>query len=130
MPSRHHDRSGFGRKFCQTVYFIQCGNGGPIKIGKTDEPPMNRLLSFQIGNPYSLCLLGTMKCYSRNTESMLHERFAKSRIRGEWFEPTEDLLIFIALNVTPFDEENPNGDPINDRMIDIRDDIVPPLPLN
>jgi hypothetical protein len=31
------------------------------------------------------------------TEEWIHERFAKSHMRGEWFKPTEEVLAFVAM---------------------------------
>lgn len=80
------------------VYFIQCGDGGPVKIGKANDVE-KRLTLLQIGSPYSLTLLGIM-AGGRVDESELHRRFASSRMRGEWFAPTEELRAFIAAETT------------------------------
>lgn len=74
------------------IYFIQCGNSGPIKIGfTTDGGLRKRLRSLQIGNHELLRVLKTV-CGDHAEERALHSRFASSRIRGEWFHPTDELL--------------------------------------
>lgn len=75
------------------IYFIQAGDNGPIKIGRSDFAGA-RLETMQIGNHEELRLL----CCFRDThllETRLHRRFSATRIRGEWFKPTPDLLRLI-----------------------------------
>lgn len=76
------------------VYFIQCGDDGPIKIGKSRDPK-GRLAAMMPNNPFELRLLRTMKG-GHSLERLLHWRFAPIRLRGEWFAPTSELLHFIA----------------------------------
>lgn len=79
------------------VYFVQEGDGGPIKIGFTTGDPMSRLASFKTGNSNTLTLLVTVPGY-REEEAVLHRRFAALRVRpdGEWFRAKEPLLSYIA----------------------------------
>jgi hypothetical protein len=77
-----------------SVYFIQCGGPRrPIKIGMARDP-WARLATLQIANPYDLQLIATAVAPFL-AEELLHKRFAVSRIRGEWFEPSAALLQFI-----------------------------------
>jgi hypothetical protein len=76
------------------IYFIQMGEGGPIKIGKADDP-WRRLSGLQIGCPTSLKLLGTVDG-DRRREAGLHQDFDDARIRGEWFFPVPDLMKLIS----------------------------------
>lgn len=67
------------------IYFIQSGDDGPIKIGRCKSGlAEKRLADLQIGNPVELSLLGTI-IGDRTTEMSLHGRFARLRVRGEWF---------------------------------------------
>lgn len=66
------------------VYFVQAGEGGPIKIGIGADPD-ERLHAMQIGNHAELFLLAAIPGTAA-MERELHERFAAGRIRGEWFE--------------------------------------------
>lgn len=75
------------------VYFIQRGEGGPIKIGAASNPAA-RLSTLQTGSPEPLRLLAATPG-SLDDEAALHERFASARLSGEWFEPTADLIALI-----------------------------------
>lgn len=63
------------------VYFVQAGDGGPIKIGMTHEP-VKRLASLQTSNHEELRILRVCPC-DHSAEAALHARFAEDRIRGE-----------------------------------------------
>ncbi|TRD03818.1 GIY-YIG nuclease family protein [Mesorhizobium sp. WSM4303] len=73
------------------IYFIQCGEDGPIKIGVTDSAPHARMAHFQLGCPYDLILLGATDGDGR-VERQLHQRHIQDHIRGEWFKPSEAVL--------------------------------------
>lgn len=77
------------------VYFIQ-SESGHIKIGFSTHPEL-RLAEFQIGCPYRLRLLFAVPMHraGRASEAGLHARFEASRFRGEWFNPTPDVLAFV-----------------------------------
>jgi len=76
------------------VYFIRCGDSGPIKIGYTAKPINGRLNGMQCGNPEPLHLLATMPG-DRGLEQSLHELFAVHRQAREWFRATPELLWLI-----------------------------------
>lgn len=80
------------------VYFVQGIDGGPIKIGRADEPAL-RLRELQLGSPVLLQLLAVVKG-GRYREACLHEQFAILRMHGEWFSPGVDLLQWIASHAT------------------------------
>lgn len=75
------------------VYFIQCGDNGPIKIGHTKDID-RRLSILQGANPQRLNLLG---CFLGDSiqESELHKQFKGDRISGEWFNSSNELLNII-----------------------------------
>lgn len=73
------------------TYFVQATDGGPIKIGRTNDVE-KRLRSLQANCPAKLRWLGWM---SGSMERHLHERFAAHRLHGEWFAPAEGLIEFI-----------------------------------
>ena len=75
------------------VYFVQCGDDGPIKIGKSSGDMKRRLGELQVGNPVELRLLVSIP---GDVEQAMHMRFARQRIRGEWFRPDPVLLAFVA----------------------------------
>ena len=76
-----------------SVYFIQAGPKGPIKIG-TALRPMDRLRELQVGNPFKLVLLAVIEGHAV-VERELHAQFAVHRLRGEWFAPVPELIKLI-----------------------------------
>lgn len=95
------------------IYFLQEGSAGPIKIGYAWRV-LDRLRSAQTGNPRELRLIGVifvlelghissslLPTNARRVERELHLLFAPSRIRGEWFSPSEDLVRYVANLRTP-----------------------------
>lgn len=79
------------------VYFIQEGDSGPIKIGFTAGRVGSRLSALQSAHSRPLRIIGTIPgdC---GTEIDLHFRFSGHHIRGEWFQPSDELLVFIKAN--------------------------------
>lgn len=76
-----------------SVYFIQAGKDGPIKIG-TANGVRRRMANLQSAHYEILELLGIV-IGDRDVEREFHERLADSRLRGEWFRPTATVLAFI-----------------------------------
>lgn len=72
------------------VYFVG-GETGPIKIGFTQQPMKERLKCIQNGSPIKLHVLATLNA-TRINEKFYHRRFAQSRLHGEWFERTPEIL--------------------------------------
>jgi hypothetical protein len=73
------------------TYFVQGVDGGPIKIGTSDEPA-ERLKQLQAASPVRLVILGVSV---RVSEREAHSRFNKHRIkRTEWFHPAPELVMF------------------------------------
>jgi hypothetical protein len=66
------------------VYFIQCGAGGPVKIGMSSDTA-SRLSQLQVANPVELHLLADFHGWALE-ERALHQLFAGKRVRGEWFD--------------------------------------------
>ena len=72
------------------VYFIKerLGIHAPVKIGVAKNPE-GRMAELQIGNSRRLEIvarLGPMSAkHAYGTETRLHSKFKKYRIRGEWF---------------------------------------------
>jgi len=75
------------------IYFIQQGIAGPIKIGKTEFVP-TRMNDLQCANPETLRLVG-LQDSDDYIERMLHDKFSKDRIRGEWFNPSPVIVNYI-----------------------------------
>lgn len=77
------------------VYFIVCAETRYCKIGFTAKDPQKRLKSLQTGSPGELALI-LMQPGTHETERALHERFASSNVRGEWFEVTDELRAYMV----------------------------------
>lgn len=77
-----------------TIYFIQAGDAGPIKIGFTSGCPLDRMANLQTGSPDELRLVAHARG-TQEDERELHKRFAHLRMRGEWFQPKSELVEFI-----------------------------------
>ena len=75
------------------VYFIQAGEGGPVKIGWSSNIKV-RMESAQVDNPEPLALLAYVPG-GPEIEARLHHRFREAHLRGEWFRPVRDLLDLI-----------------------------------
>ena len=89
-----------------TIYFIEAGTNGPIKIGYTVHGKLNsRIKSLQCGNHEKLRVLGVMRGKTQADEHDLHDQFGHCHRHLEWFNPSDDLLLFIAENV--IDDGNP-----------------------
>lgn len=78
-----------------SIYFIQIGLSGPIKIGYTAGSVDKRLASLQTSHPEPLRVLASIEG-NRDVETDLHARFARYRKKGEWFEPHPDIIQFFS----------------------------------
>jgi hypothetical protein len=74
------------------VYFIQDPQSKHVKIGKARNV-RKRLEALKCAHSSTLVLLGATADY---TEQLLHQRFASCRIRGEWFNLSPELKVFIS----------------------------------
>ncbi len=91
LPRAYHNRND---EPCDThVYFIQGENTGLIKIGKADDI-LNRMAGHQLGSPDVLLLRWFYRAPASH-ERWLHRFFHASRVHGEWFRPTPDLVEYI-----------------------------------
>lgn len=79
------------------TYFIRCPATDLIKIGYTDGVPRGRLGVLQTGSASRLTLIGTTWA-EKGHETQLHYEFSKSRVRGEWFRATPELVRHICCN--------------------------------
>lgn len=82
-----------------SIYFIQSGLDGPIKIGISSDPVF-RMTQMQTGMPHTLRLLAFYPG-TRVDEQKLHKQLAKFRIRGEWFQPCEEVFAAIRSRNAP-----------------------------
>lgn len=72
------------------VYFIQGGEGSPIKIGYASDCYL-RLNNLQSATPVTLRIL-TSAPGTKEAERALHAKFAKQALGREWFTPTPDIF--------------------------------------
>lgn len=81
------------------VYFVRNGNDGAVKIGTTAD--INGRLS-ALAHPLmkTLTLIGTLDG-GYGLEKELHRRFAKYRIKGEWFKVEGALERFMETEFQP-----------------------------
>ncbi len=82
-------------KQCGYIYFLLAESVSAIKIGFTREGRLEgRMADYRVHSPYEYDLLklipGTMV-----EERMIHRRFVKLKIHGEWFAYTDELKKFI-----------------------------------
>jgi len=68
---------------------------GPIKIGKADDV-LFRARGIQTATPEKISILAVLSNSSHEIERQIHRRFYEFRIRGEWFEPADELLEFVG----------------------------------
>jgi hypothetical protein len=78
----------------KSLYFIQAGDNGPIKIGVARNFE-KRLASMQSSCPELLIVLKVIPSAGHSMEKHLHRYFAAHRLRGEWFSPHPDVLDFV-----------------------------------
>lgn len=75
------------------TYFIQMGEGGPIKIGQSRDVA-SRLHQLDTYAPYPLKVLATSP--EPGAERICHSTFNHLKTKGEWFEPNQELLDYIS----------------------------------
>jgi hypothetical protein len=94
-PTLMDDGDLAGAGVVRGVYFIQAGEGGPVKIGWSDDVG-KRLRDLQ-GAHYEelrlLCVYGGLGRQGHTRlEKVFHRVYAPARIRGEWFRPGWGLI--------------------------------------
>lgn len=75
------------------VYFVSAGEGGPIKIGWSQDVE-RRIEELQTANPHKLHLVGKL-CGTMADEARVHDLFRQHRLQSEWFEHVPEILAFI-----------------------------------
>lgn len=75
------------------IYFVQHGDGGPIKVGTTTNLK-RRIEALQNASPENLKLLATIDG-GPNEEKILHSIMREERLRGEWFNPSSLVLSIV-----------------------------------
>jgi hypothetical protein len=77
-----------------SVYFVASDDLQRVKIGKTRDLD-GRVCDLRRSGPWPLLLVADVAGYTV-IESVLHTRFATSRIHGEWFVTSPELEAVIA----------------------------------
>jgi hypothetical protein len=94
------EEEGFATNARGWVYFIGClGPETPYKIGWAVQPWL-RLVELQTGCPYELRPIGAVPGELRD-ERAFHRYLRDTRLRGEWFLPSEKLVRLIK-KLCPF----------------------------
>ena len=75
------------------IYFIQNTETKHIKIGYSDNI-RSRLSDLQTSSPHELSIL-TICEGGIEVEKELHDKFNNYYVRGEWFNPSEELISYI-----------------------------------
>lgn len=72
------------------VYLFRCG--GFYKIGLAKDAN-KRLSGLKTSSPFEIEMVKSWRCKRPDTiERILHDRYDKFRVRGEWFQLAEDVL--------------------------------------
>lgn len=100
VPSSPVDLDYFDRKLApkegsDTMYVIEALGTGLFKVGLCTGPPESRLETLQTASPFELRLVASFPG-DRKAESVIHRRLSHSRVRGEWFERTDELSRIIS----------------------------------
>ena len=83
------------------VYFLKARSLGLIKVGVTKNLEQ-RLRHLAAMSPDALILMGLFDCHNYGrAERELHSQFSHLRAHGEWFNPGDDLVEWIAMNGCP-----------------------------
>jgi hypothetical protein len=93
---RDHLRAGLEpriKRASSLVYFLQSEDGGPIKIGATNDVA-KRIFELQTARADKLILLAAVSG-DMMLERALHLHFASARVKGEWFSPVPELVKLI-----------------------------------
>lgn len=91
------------------VYFFRHVGLTPVKIGYSENSsPIDRFNCFRTYAPYGSEILGFIQTYDPcKLESLIHEKFCFKKLKGEWFEITqEDVETQINLYSQKEDIEN------------------------
>lgn len=81
------------------IYFVSYLKG-PIKIGKTRDLK-KRIASLQTAHPYPLEVLGFLQTGDETLEGVLHQKFSRYKLNGEWFDRSDEILHYIRDNCQP-----------------------------
>ncbi len=89
-----------------SVYFIQAGEDGPVKVGYTNGSVATRLSALQIGSHSDLRLLAVLR-ETQSYERYLHGIHRGQHIRGEWFRREGQFANYLRQVAIPLSEPLP-----------------------
>lgn len=78
------------QKKTKYIYFMFAKESRSVKIGMANDPK-DRLSVLQIGNSASMEIITCIRARPE-LERVLHHYFRETRIRGEWFSPSQKLM--------------------------------------
>jgi hypothetical protein len=90
---RRHISTRFGVRRKYHLYFVEAAAVNAMKIGITGDLDQ-RLAGIQQALPINIELAATVRGTTRQ-EHALHLRFAHIRMRGDWFQITDELRSFV-----------------------------------
>jgi len=94
------------------LYFLQAKSSKLVKIGHAKQV-RKRVNNIQVASPEPLELLGVCEG-GPDDEARLHQKWAKSRVNGEWFRPVKSLMNFIESNTSLPSKRPPGRPPLSD----------------
>lgn len=83
-----------------TVYFLQLGDGGPIKIGYSTRMK-KRHFELACLLPWDTNILASFDQWTKQDERLLQDFFKPYRMRGEWFRPSREIFKFLKAPKRP-----------------------------
>ena len=100
LEERQNDRDATEPTARQGFVYLIAG-GDAVKIGYSEQHPnRSRLPELQIASWHELRLLGLI-VGPIDKERELHKRFARLRIRGEWFQHAAEIVDYFRENGIP-----------------------------
>lgn len=78
----------------QSVYFALAERSNRVKIGYAKNV-FKRIRVLQTGCPERIKLILIFVGYGRGMEKLLHERFSRYRVSGEWFVYSQSIQQFV-----------------------------------
>lgn len=82
------------------VYFIYAEAADAVKIGFTGVSVETRMAAIQMHCPVKLTIIGKISG-AKHLEDLLHRKFDRHRLHGEWFRLDDEIKAFIAERATP-----------------------------
>ena len=79
------------------VYFAKADGIDAVKIGYTSRPQIwKRIANMQTGCPTKIRIIMYFLEANRKLETLLHRKFKKHRLHGEWFSYNEEIKWFVT----------------------------------